>query len=60
VIIWGREQFAVESRSRPGEFHVTERDDETGEWACSCLGYVRWGRCWHVRAVESKPMEEVK
>lgn len=59
IVPWGRGQYIAESRTHPGEYHCAEIDDETGKVACTCLGFVRWGRCWHVtslsRALSSRP-----
>ncbi len=47
----GDEHYIIESRSHPGEWHCCESGD--GGWECSCLGFIRWQRCWHVRFCEA-------
>lgn len=50
-IVIGHEHFLIESRSRPGEWHCCE--ERGGVWECSCLGFIRWQRCWHTRFCEA-------
>lgn len=57
VLVQGKWQALVESRSRPGQYHTVEMQLETDEdpflVACTCESGMtrRDGSCWHARLV---------
>ncbi len=57
VLVTGRISCLVESRSRPGQFHAVEMQEELDEdpflISCTCESGMarRDGSCWHARLV---------
>ena len=50
VLVQGKRQALVASRSHPGEWHTCEADAEN-RVACSCIGYQTRGYCWHAQLI---------
>lgn len=51
VLVQGRAQVLVASKSVVGDWHSVEYDDDAFEWTCSCKSYQCRRRCRHIKAV---------
>jgi hypothetical protein len=52
VMVMGRRQCLIESRSNPGQFH-TVCLSEANAPACTCTGFTIRKRCWHADTIRS-------
>ena len=52
VLVQGRKQALVESKTTTDHWHTVEYDEELQRWTCTCRGYEIRRRCRHARAIE--------
>ncbi len=52
VMVMGRRQCLIESRSNPGQFH-TVMLTEANAPSCTCTGWTVRKKCWHADTIRS-------
>lgn len=52
VLVQGRGQALVESKSTADVWYTVELDDQTGRASCTCRGFEIRRKCRHAKAIE--------